>query len=127
MSTTNLGLASKLAVAASLVLALLLCGGCRNAKTAQDPSTAFTSYVYAYTGGTISTDSAVRIEFASEVDSSVDPSTLFSFSPSLKGTANWVSNTCVEFIPEDLKQGQTYKASFRLGDVTKVSDASLNK
>ncbi len=129
MSTTNLRLASKLAVAASLALALLLCGGCRNAKNVQDPSTAFIDYVYAYTGGTISTDSAVRIEFTSDADSSADPATLFSFSPSLKGTANWVSSTCIEFIPESgaLKQGQTYKASFRLGDVTKVSDASLKE
>ena len=129
MSTTNLRLASKLATLASLALALLLCGGCRNAKNVQDPSTAFIDYVYAYTGGTISTDSAVRIEFTSDVDSSADPATLFSFSPSLKGTANWVSSTCIEFIPESgaLRQGQTYKASFRLGDVTKVSDASLKE
>ena len=129
MSTKILGIASELAAAASLALAMLLCSACRNTKTVQDPSTAFTSYVYAYTGGTISADSAVRIEFTSDVDSSADPDALFSFSPSLKGTANWVSSTCIEFIPEDgaLRQGQTYKASFRLGDVVKVSDDALRK
>ena len=114
---------------APLALALLLCSGCRNTRNVQEPSSAFTSYVYAYTGGTISTDSAVRIEFTSDVDSGTDPGTLFTFNPALKGTANWVSNTCIEFIPEDgaLRQGQTYKASFKLGDVINVSDPALRK
>ncbi len=129
MSTTIFKSASGLAAVAALALALLLCGGCSSTKNVQDPSTAFTSYVYAYTGGTVSTDSAVRIEFTSDVDSGTDPDGLFSFSPALKGAANWVSSTCIEFIPESgaLKQGQTYKASFRLGDVTSVSDAALKE
>ncbi len=126
----NLKLASKLALLPSLALALLpLLGGCGNGKGLQAPAAAFIDYVYAYTGGTISQDSSIRIDFASDVDSSVDPDALFSFSPSLKGSAHWVSASRIEFIPESgaLKQGATYKATFRLGDVVRVSEKSLKK
>ncbi len=124
--STNLKLASKLAL---LLLSSVLLSGCRDGKGMQTPASAFIDYVYAYTGGTISPDAAIRIDFASDVDSSVDPDALFSFSPSLKGSAHWVSASRIEFIPESgaLKQGATYKAAFRLGDVAAVSGKSLKK
>ncbi len=41
----------------------------------------------------------------------------FSFSPSLKGKAYWVSNNTIEFVPEEgtLKPGEFYEGTFQLG------------
>ena len=46
----------------------------------------------------------------------------FSFSPSLKGKAYWISNNTVEFVPEEgaLKPGTFYEGTFRLGDFVEV-------
>ena len=46
----------------------------------------------------------------------------FSFSPSLKGKAYWVSNNTIEFVPEEgaLKPGTLYEGTFRLGDFIEV-------
>ena len=46
----------------------------------------------------------------------------FSFSPSLKGKAYWVSNNTIEFVPEAgiLKPGQFYEGTFQLGKFVEV-------
>ena len=46
----------------------------------------------------------------------------FSFSPSLKGKAYWVSNNTIEFVPEEgtLKPGSLYECTFQLGKFIEV-------
>ncbi len=46
----------------------------------------------------------------------------FSFSPSLKGKAYWISNNTIEFVPEEgtLKPGAFYEGTFQLGDFIEV-------
>ena len=46
----------------------------------------------------------------------------FSFSPSLKGKAYWVSNNTIEFVPEEgtLKPGSLYECTFQLGKFVEV-------
>lgn len=111
-------------VCTSVILALASCGG-----TKSEPSAAFTTYVKAYTGGMVSSSSSVRIEFVSPMDVNVDPTSLFSFSPSLKGDARWISPEMVEFVPETdaLKPGTEYSAAFKLADVADVKEAELKK
>lgn len=96
------------------------------------PSAEFAPYINAYTGGVISQNSTIRIELAQDqpmVDTNNElKDNPFSFSPSLKGKAYWVSNNTLEFIPEEgaLKSGTLYEGTFRLGEVMKV-DENLEK
>ena len=90
------------------------------------PSADYAPYVNAYTGGVISQNSTIRIELTHDqpmVDMNNElKSTPFSFSPSLKGKAYWVSNNTIEFVPEEgaLKPGTLYEGTFRLGDFIEV-------
>ena len=63
------------------------------------PSAEYAPYVNAYTGGVISQNSTIRIELTHEqpmVDLNNElKENPFSFSPSLKGKAYWVSKMCI--------------------------------
>lgn len=90
------------------------------------PSADYAPYVNAYTGGVISQNSTIRIELTHDqpmVDLNNElKNNPFSFSPSLKGKAYWVSNNTIEFVPEEgtLKPGTLYEGTFRLGDFIEV-------
>lgn len=90
------------------------------------PSADYAPYVNAYTGGVISQNSTIRIELTHDqpmVDMNNElKSNPFSFSPSLKGKAYWVSNNTIEFVPEEgaLKPGTLYEGTFQLGDFIEV-------
>ncbi|MCM1177766.1 MAG: MG2 domain-containing protein [Bacteroides sp.] len=75
-------------------------------------------YIKAYTGGTVNDGTPVRVEFTAPVHGAETGAEadrkLFSFSPSLKGSARWASSDALEFIPEKYSQGTTYKATLRL-------------
>ena len=90
------------------------------------PADEFTPYISAYTGGIINRSSSIFIELVNE-QPNIEPNTeikekLFSFSPSIKGKAYWVSNRLIEFVPEEnqLKHGQIYNAEFKLGKILDV-------
>lgn len=96
------------------------------------PSAEYAPYISAYTGGIISQSSAIRIELAQdqpmvELNNELEKNP-FSFSPSLKGKAYWVSNNTIEFVPEAgaLKPGKLYEGTFRLGTFVHV-DPSLEE
>lgn len=104
-------------------LPLLLCSCGRT----EDAPSAFSEYIKAYTGGIINENSSIRIEFTApvpgaEAGAEAD-ARLFSFSPSLKGSAIWNGSSILEFIPENLQQGTTYKASVRLDRIIHVKAA----
>jgi uncharacterized protein YfaS (alpha-2-macroglobulin family) len=89
---------------------------------------AFSKYIDAYTTGTISKTSAIRIKLAADagtthaVGEEVKES-LFSFSPSVKGKAFWLDASTIEFKPETwLKPDQMYEVKFKLSKVTRVPD-----
>ena len=91
------------------------------------PSIDFANYISAYTGGSISSEEAVRIVFAQDMEQAEPGKTLekkvFSFSPSLKGHAFWENSHTVTFVPDsgELKQGKSYKAKFLLSEFYPVS------
>lgn len=122
-------------------LTILLCVACGQKKEIT-PSTEFAQYIKAYTGGTITSASSIRIVLNDEAlgalstngesmynspENDEQLTGLFSFSPSLKGRAHWISSSEIEFIPQEnsLKSGQIYNASFKLGRITDVEDNSL--
>ena len=117
-----------------LLLIMMTVGLYSCTRTQKDiiPSADYAPYVNAYTGGVISQNSTIRIELTHDqpmVDLNSElKNNPFSFSPSLKGKAYWVSNNTIEFVPEEgtLKPGTLYEGTFQLGDFIEV-DKKLKK
>lgn len=84
---------------------------------------AFTSYISAFTSGTISNQGVIRIRLVNELPSgdalaAVMKKDLFSFSPKIEGEAVAGDERTIEFRPaEKLRPGTAYSATFRLGAV----------
>ena len=104
-----------------LLLMIVSFSSCTRTQKDIIPSAEYAPYVNAYTGGVISQNSTIRIELTHEqpmVDLNNElKENPFSFSPSLKGKAYWVSNNTIEFVPEEgtLKPGSLYECTFQLG------------
>jgi alpha-2-macroglobulin len=87
----------------------------------------FNPAISAFTAGIISSESTIRVRLASDYSGEMNPSTpivttLFHFSPEIKGEAFWLDNRTIEFRPEDpLLSGKTYKTVF---DVYKVASVT---
>lgn len=95
----------------------------------KQPSTEFSTYIKAYTGGIVSSNASIRIEFNSSVGTGQDAEGLLTFNPSIKGQTRWATNTLLEFVPEEgeLKPGKKYSASLKLDKLIKVSSPELKK
>ena len=121
----NINGLKRVAVAAASVLLLFSCRG--GNEGLKNPDEGFVNYIEAYTGGLVSTGSAVRIEFASTPDTSVPADGLLSFSPSLKGQTRWDGARAIEFVPDEgqLKGGREYRGRFALDKVFGVEKAEL--
>ncbi|WP_300699956.1 MG2 domain-containing protein [Bacteroides sp.] len=109
-----------------LLLLVSVLSSCKSTPKDIIPSAEYAPYISAYTGGVISQNSSIRIELAQDqpmVDLNNElKDNPFSFSPSLKGKAYWISNNTIEFVPEEgtLKPGKFYEATFQLGDFVEV-------
>ena len=109
-----------------LLLMIVSFSSCTRTQKDIIPSAEYAPYVNAYTGGVISQNSTIRIELTHEqpmVDLNNElKENPFSFSPSLKGKAYWVSNNTIEFVPEEgtLKPGSLYGCTFQLGKFVEV-------
>lgn len=110
-----------------LLLSIVVLASCTSSKKDIVPSAEYAPYVNAYTGGVISQTSNIRIELTQDqpmVDLNNElKENPFSFSPSLKGKAYWVSNNTIEFVPEAgiLKPGQFYEGTFQLDKFVEVN------
>ncbi|TDQ11659.1 alpha-2-macroglobulin family protein [Pedobacter metabolipauper] len=88
----------------------------------------YAKYVEAYTSGTISKKSFIRLHLASQVKTMndvgvADDRDLFSFSPSIKGKTYWVDAQTVEFRPDEpLQPSKEYEATFNLNKVTETEE-----
>ena len=109
-----------------LLLMIVSFSSCTRTQKDIIPSAEYAPYVNAYTGGVISQNSTIRIELTHEqpmVDLNNElKENPFSFSPSLKCMAYWVSNNTIEFVPEEgtLKPGSLYECTFQLGKFVEV-------
>ncbi|MFT3979146.1 MAG: MG2 domain-containing protein [Ferruginibacter sp.] len=118
---------------------LLLCAtavilfSCKNSNKWIDVDPAFSRYIDAYTTGIVSKTAAVRIQLAGNTNTGHSigeavAENLFSFSPAVKGKAVWIDATTIEFKPaENLKSGQLYEVTFKLGKVTNVPEKKLKE
>ncbi|MXV16247.1 alpha-2-macroglobulin family protein [Hufsiella ginkgonis] len=109
-----------------LLLALTL-PACRYFQKDLKPDSAYSQFLEAYTSGTISKKSPIRVQFASSV-TLVHPQNgeapeVFSFSPSIKGKTVWVTDRTLEFRPdEDLDPDKRYDATIELAKITEVPE-----
>ena len=109
-----------------LLLMIVSFSSCTRTQKDIIPSAEYAPYINAYTGGVISQNSTIRIELTHEqpmVDLNNElKENPFSFSPSLKGKAYWMSNNTIEFVPEEgtLKPGSLYECTFQLGKFVEV-------
>lgn len=90
------------------------------------PNPAYAEYIDAYTSGTISKQSVIRVQFVNEVALGKplgEPiaNKVFKFSPSIKGQAVWVDSRTLEFRPdENLQSGKTYTSKLAVGKMMEI-------
>lgn len=110
------------------VVLLITCSFFYSCKQKKElvPSADFAPYISAYTGGLVTKGSTVVVEFMEEQSDEVWTQEvnekLFSFSPSVKGSAHWLNSNTLEFVPDEgeLKSGTMYNVTFALGKVLDV-------
>ena len=119
----------------AIVAAILLSGlsSCSRSGSNKSQSTEFATFIKAYTGGIISDKSTIRVELATDIADAVPGADIkdgiLSFTPPVKGTARWLSQNTIEFIPETgaLKPGQSYTGRLRLDKIQKVGARKFKK
>ncbi|MBR1926696.1 MAG: hypothetical protein IJ840_02945, partial [Bacteroidales bacterium] len=117
----------------TLVVVAATVSSCSRFGKSKGQSTEFATFIKAYTGGIISDKSTIRVELTSDI-SDVTPGAdikegILSFTPSIKGTARWLSQSTIEFIPESgaLKPGQAYTGKLRLDKIHKVGSSKFKR
>jgi len=107
-----------------IALVFLFGMGCRK-KTAIPFDPQFAQYISAFTSGTISASSPIRIRltdaFAGEVAvGEVVQDKLLEFSPTIEGELRWVDNQTLEYTPKGwMKRGEMYEATLHLSKIVK--------
>ena len=95
-----------------------------SAKKRLKVNPAFANYISAHTAGSISKESAIRIQFTGNfADSSRIGKTedVFAFTPAIKGEAHWIDASTLEFQPsEPLPSGKEYEATLLLKSIINV-------
>jgi len=86
----------------------------------------FSKYISAYTSGIVPAGSTVQIVFTPEFAAKADKSKtqgLFSFSPSLKGTAEWADDMTLLFKPsKPLESATSYQGTLDLSKIGQVEE-----
>ncbi len=89
----------------------------------------FREYISAYTAGTISSQSSIKVRLAFDyADTNMIGKQVienyFHFDPAIEGKAFWTDSRTIEFKPNDkLPYGQKYEAEFYLSKILKVPDS----
>lgn len=125
--------ATKLIVILSVILLAATYSSCSRFGKSKGQSIEFATFIKAYTGGIVSDKSTIRVELASDI-ADATPGTdlkdgILTFTPSVKGTARWLSANTIEFIPQNgaLKPGQAYTGKLRLDKLQKVGNRKFKK
>lgn len=86
----------------------------------------FSKYITAYTSGTVPASGIIQVVFNPDFAATVDrskTSALFSFSPAVKGTAEWVDDITLVFKPaRPLTPATAYSGSLNLGKLGSVEE-----
>lgn len=125
----KLGLFSPRMRFAAFAMFILLIQSCSNtSKDKNEFNPAYTNYISAFTGGAISSQSSIIIEFAEDIpNASVGEEVsekYLKLSPSVDGKLVWKNSRTLEFKPaEKLMQGRKFKAVLELGELVPVEEA----
>ena len=88
----------------SMAILILASSSCSRFGKSKGQSIEFATFIKAYTGGVVSDKSTIRVELASDIPEAMAGTDLkdgvLTFTPSVKGTARWLSGSMIEFIPE---------------------------
>jgi uncharacterized protein YfaS (alpha-2-macroglobulin family) len=105
-------------------LALFIMYNCKNKEEkALSINPAFTEKIAAYTSGSISSESSIKIILTEDYTDSIVPNSeirnnLFTFKPEIKGKAFWIDKRTIEFRPEEkLESGRNYRVKFILSKI----------
>ena len=125
--------AKTLLVVLTIAVIAAMPSSCSRFGKSKGQSTEFATFIKAYTGGIVSDKSTIRVELTSDIHD-VTPGAdlkdgILTFTPSIKGTARWLSQNTIEFIPESgaLKPGQSYTGRLRLDKIHKVGSSKFKK
>ena len=122
-----------LLAATAIIILLSGISSCSRFGKDKGQSTEFATFIKAYTGGIISDKSTIRVELATDIADAVPGADIkdgiLTFTPPMKGTARWLSQNTIEFIPENgaLKPGQSYTGRLRLDKIQKVGARKFKK
>lgn len=111
-----------------LIVLLFVKGGITSDSEPERINPDFVNYVSQRTSGYISSESTIQIVLASEfpeagVSGTKIEKDLFSFSPSIKGTAYWLNSRTIEFTPDkNLPSGKLITGVFKLGELMEVPE-----
>ncbi|MCI5080612.1 MAG: MG2 domain-containing protein [Saprospiraceae bacterium] len=99
----------------SILFAFTSCNSSQE-RRAEKMSDAVSAYVYAFTSGTISRTSPIRVRFTNTVEEGAEvPSNFIYFEPSIEGIAVWEDNQTLRFDPSaPLPSGKSYIATIQL-------------
>ncbi|RZL66530.1 MAG: hypothetical protein EOO93_05725, partial [Pedobacter sp.] len=117
---------AKVIVICVLVIAAAVAGYFYFKKSKTQDKTLYAKYIDAYTSGTISKKSPIRVHLTSSTKNiadlgQADEREIFDFSPSIKGKTYWIDAQTIEFRPEeDLKPGKEYSATLNLANLFAV-------
>lgn len=117
----------------AIAVILSVSQSCSRFGKSKGQSTEFATFIKAYTGGIISDKASICVELVSDAPEAIPGADLkdgtLTFTPSVKGSARWMSQRMIEFIPEDgaLKPGQSYTGKLRLDKIQKVSGKQFKK
>jgi alpha-2-macroglobulin len=109
-----------------IILVLLVTAvACNNSSNIPVYNPEFVQHISAYTSGVIERDANIQVVISEPLKDSkrnkIDPNDLIDFSPNINGTAKWLDNRTIEFIPnEKLPRGTVYQGVFYLGHTKNV-------
>jgi alpha-2-macroglobulin len=116
-----------------VLLLVVLSVSCSRGRTTADlPEPEFHPMIRAFTSGTVSALSPVRIILSQNVPFEVEPMSeadggLFRFSPALPGKAYWTDNRTIEFRPDKrMENGKTYNVRFRVSELFDLPSGQAN-
>ncbi|MEO0898711.1 MAG: MG2 domain-containing protein [Bacteroidota bacterium] len=109
-------------LALGVMLAVWFASTPKDSRAYTEYNASFDKFISAYTVGEISRTSPIVIRFAEnrvsaeEVDQ-VLPSSPFTFSPSIEGTAKWIDQRTLAFVPsQELPSASTFLADLDMGE-----------
>jgi hypothetical protein len=110
----------------AIVCSVVIINSCSNKKI-NTPKSQFTELISGYSAGVLSNNNSITVKFMDPVslglrEESVNKE-LFSVSPNVKGVNNWVDETTLEYIPNELLlSGSEFDVTFFVDKLFKNSN-----